>query len=73
MMLQIGRILVRDIGTILVKEFSCFLSLSEQSETKLKSFGLMALTVEISRQPSVDCVAWSLVATLMQIYNETVS
>ena len=70
MMLQIGRILVRDIGTILVKEFSCFLSLSEQSETKLKSFGLMSLAEEISRQSSINCVMWLPVKTLVQIYNE---
>jgi hypothetical protein len=35
------------------------------SETKWKTFGLMALAEEISRQPSIDCVACFLVATLM--------
>lgn len=36
-------------------------------EAKLKSFRLTALA-KISRQPSIDCVAWLLVAMLMQIY-----
>ena len=36
-----------------------------------KSFRLMVLAEEISRQPSIiDCVMWSLVAILMQIYNK---
>ena len=39
-------------------------------EVKLKSFRVMALAEEISRQPSIDCVVWLLVASLMQIYNE---
>ena len=28
------------------------------SEAKLKIYGLIALAVESSRQPSIDCVAW---------------
>ena len=33
--------------------------LSEKSaEAKLKSFGLMALMEEISRQPGIDCIMW---------------
>jgi hypothetical protein len=39
-------------------------------EAKLKSYGLMALAVEISKQPSIDQVAWLLMTTLRQIYNE---
>jgi hypothetical protein len=31
---------------------------------------LAALAEEISRPSSIDCVAWLLVAVLMQIYNE---
>jgi len=37
-------------------------------EAELKSFGLTL--AEISRQPSIECIAWLLVAILMQIYNE---
>ena len=40
-------------------------------EAKLKSFGLIALAKEMSKQPSNDSVMWLLVFTLMQIYNET--
>ena len=40
------------------------------SEAKLKSFWLMALAEEISRQPSDDSVLWLLVLTLMEIYDE---
>ena len=32
-------------------------------EAKLKSFGLMVLVEEISRQPGIDCVVWLLVIT----------
>ena len=34
------------------------------AEAKLESYGLTALA-EIFRQPSIDCVAWILLATLM--------
>ena len=36
----------------------------------LKSFEIMELAEEISRQPSIDSVMWLLVVTLMQIYND---
>ena len=36
----------------------------------MESFELTALAEEISRQPSINCVAWLLVATLIQIYSE---
>ena len=39
-------------------------------KAKLKSRGITALAKEISRQPSTGWVAWLLVATLLQIYNE---
>lgn len=39
-------------------------------EAKIKSFELMVLTQEISRQSSTDSVMWLLVASHMQIYNE---
>ena len=39
-------------------------------EAKLKSFGLMVLAKEVSRQASIDSALWLLVVTLMQIYNE---
>ena len=39
-------------------------------EDKLKNFALMSLAEEIVRHPTIDCVVWLLVATLMQIYNE---
>ena len=39
-------------------------------EAKLKSFGLKSLAEEISIQLSIDCVPWSLVSKLVQIYNE---
>jgi hypothetical protein len=36
-------------------------------EAKLKSFGLMSLAEEISRQPRIDSVMWLITASLMQI------
>ena len=39
-------------------------------ETKLKSFGLMTLTEEISSQLSLDCIVWLLVITPMLPYND---
>ena len=36
----------------------------------MKSFGLIPLAEEISKQPSIDSVVWLLVVTLMKIYNE---
>lgn len=45
-------------------------SLKNLLEADLKSFGLIKLAEEISKQPSIDFVTWLLVFTLMQIYNE---
>ena len=39
-------------------------------EAKLKSYRLAALTEDSSEQPSIDCVMWFIVASLMQMYNE---
>lgn len=39
-------------------------------EDKLKSLGLMVLSEEISRQPTIDSATWLLVVTLMQICNK---
>ena len=39
-------------------------------EAKVKSFGLIPLEEEISKQPGIDSVIWLLVITLMEIYNE---
>lgn len=40
------------------------------SEAKLKSFGLMVLTEDLSRQPSINCVMWLLVITPMLVYTK---
>lgn len=39
-------------------------------EAKLRSFGLIPLAEEISKQASVNCLMWLLVGKIMQIYNE---
>lgn len=39
-------------------------------EVKLKSFELIVLGEEISRQSRIDSVIWLIVAPLMQIHNE---
>ena len=39
-------------------------------EAKVKSFELIALAEEISKQPSIDTVVWSLVSILIKIYND---
>lgn len=39
-------------------------------EAKLKSYGQIPLSEDISKQPSIDCVMWLLMPSLMQIYNE---
>ena len=39
-------------------------------EAKVKSFGLIPLAEEISKQPSIDFVMWILMVTLMKIYSE---
>ena len=38
-------------------------------EAKLKSF-ILIWSAEISRQPSIHCVLWLLVVSVMQMYNE---
>ena len=49
----------------LVKNMAIFCSSKENlPEAKLKSYGLTALEEDISKQPTVDCVAWLLVAIL---------
>ena len=58
---------------ILAKNGAAFLLLSKKknlSGAKLKSFTLRTLTEEISKQPNIDHIAWLLVASLSQIYNE---
>ena len=56
---------------ILVKSVAAFCPcLKSLPEAKLKSYGLTALAEDISKQPSIDCVAWLLKASLMQIYTE---
>ena len=37
---------------------------------KVKSLGLISLTEEISKQPSIDSMLWLLVFTLIKTYNE---
>lgn len=39
-------------------------------ESKLKSLGLISLVGEISRQPTIDHVLWSLVIILVWLHNE---
>jgi hypothetical protein len=39
-------------------------------EAKLKSFRLIVLAKETSRQPNVDCVMWFLMVPLMLTYYE---
>lgn len=39
-------------------------------EVKLKSCGFILFAEEISIQPTLDCVMWILVITLIKIYNE---
>lgn len=56
---------------ILVKNMVIFYLCSKSlPKAKLKHFGLIVLSKEISKQSSVDCVMWLLVASLKQIYNE---
>lgn len=51
-----------------VNDFSS--SLKNLPEAKLKSFGEMALTQEISTQPSIEFIIRISVATLIHIFNE---
>jgi hypothetical protein len=39
-------------------------------EGKLKSFGLVALAGEISKQTNIDYIMWLIMFTLTKIYNE---
>lgn len=56
---------------ILVKNMVTFYPCSKSlPKAKLKHFGLIMLSEDISKQSSVDCVMWLLVASLIQIYNE---
>jgi hypothetical protein len=61
---------IRDYCNILAKQMDTFcLSPKNLPKIKLKSFGLISLAEEISRQPCIDCGRWLLVITFMQIYN----
>ena len=40
------------------------------AEAKLKSYGLTALAEDISKQHSIDCISWLLVAMFRQMYNK---
>lgn len=44
--------------------------LKKLPEVKMKNFGFMELTEDISRHPSIDYVLWLLVITLIQIDNK---
>ena len=49
---------------ILVKNMAAFCPfLKSLPEAKVKSFGLISLSEEISKQPIRDCVMWLLVIT----------
>ena len=55
---------------ILVKKVATFyLGSKSLPETKGKSFRLILLTEEISKQPSIDSLMLILVVTLIKIYN----
>ena len=62
------RLLVTDLTTmnVIIWLLSAFVQKKNLPEAKLKSFGLKTLTEEISRQLSIDCVAYLLVAMLIQ-------
>ena len=56
---------------ILVKNVVVFCPcLKNLPEAKVKSFGLIPLAEEISKQPHIDSVMWLLVIILRKIYNE---
>ena len=56
---------------IFVKNVAVFcLCLNILPEVKLQIFGLTAFAGEISKQPSVDCVLWLLMAVPIEIYNK---
>ena len=55
----------------LAKNMDAFCScLKSLHGVKQKSFGLIPLTEEISKQPSIDSVVWFWVVILIKIYNE---
>lgn len=45
-------------------------SLKNLTKTKVKNFGLILFSEDISKQSSIESVLWFLVVTLMNIYNE---
>ena len=54
----------------LAKNVAAFYTCPKQLPgVKLKSFELMTLPKEISRQSSTDCVMWYLVINALQIHN----
>ena len=56
---------------ILAKNETAFIPCPKSlTEAKVKSFRLILVTKEISKQPSIDPVVWFLVVTLMRINNE---
>ena len=56
---------------ILVKNVAAFcFRPNNQPESKMKRYELIVMAEEIFRMPSIDCVAWFLQASLIQIYNE---
>ena len=56
---------------ILVKKVAAFCPCPKSlPEAKVKSFELIQLAEEISKQSSIEFVMWILVVTLMRIYNE---
>jgi hypothetical protein len=56
---------------ILAKNFSTFCPCPETlNEDEFKSNGLITLTKEISRQPSIQAATWILLAASSQVYSE---
>lgn len=50
--------------------FSYLVYKKKLTEDKMKKFGFMEWTEDISRHPSIDYVLWLLVITLIQIDNK---
>ena len=56
---------------IFVKKVAVFYTCPKSlTEVKEKSFGLILLAEEISKQLGIDSVVWLLMVTLMNTYNE---
>lgn len=65
---------------MLLKNYSCYILVRKMAaicpclkslpDFKVKSFGLITLVEEISKQPSIDSVSWLQVLMLMKIYNK---